>query len=274
VSKTERIYALLVEANPVPEPDVLPERLADTVPRLRVVDPRRVPMQTEETTQLQPEKPSSRRALIPALAVAAVVIAAIAAGVLLLTAGDEPDVANDREHAAVARTEAFYAAINAGDIERVESFTSPGGSISEDDRRMWEFYIVVFARYPQQVRGCEATDANDEFVYVDCAVASSDPVWVATGVNEYTAPWWVYDDGRMVWRQFEGVSFTQGNRTYAEYLRLHHPGEYAEVCAPVAYLGSLVNSDGGIAFTKECAELAVPLAEDIADWVEAGKPGS
>jgi hypothetical protein len=272
VSKTERIYALLVEANPVPDPDALPERLVDTEPHLRVIDPRREPMQTEET--IQRDMKPSRRALIPALAVAAAVVAMIAAGVFLFTAEDEPDVADDREQAAVARTEAFFAAINAGDIEAAESLTSPGESISEDDRRMWEFNIVVSAQYPQQVRGCEATDANNEFVYVDCAVASSDPVWVATGVDEYTAPWWVYDDGRMVWRLFEGVSFTQGNRAYAEYLRLYHPDEYAEVCLPVAYLGSLVNSDGGIAFTRECAELATPLAGDIAEWVDAGKPGS
>jgi hypothetical protein len=275
VSRNERIYALLVEANPVSDPDALPEKLVDAVPRFTVVDPRRAPMQTEETIQLQPDKPPSRRVLIRGLAVAAVVIAALAAGVLLLNADDDPDVADGREQDAVARTEAFLAAINAGDIEAVESLTtSPGEAIPEDDQRMWEFNIVVSAQYPQQVRGCEATDANKEFVYVDCSVASSDPVWVATGVSEYTVPWWVYDEGRMVWRGFEGVSFTQGTQAYAEYLRLRHPDEYAEVCAPVAYLGSLVNSKGGIAFTKGCAELIVPLAADIADWVEAGKPGS
>ncbi len=29
-----------------------------------------------------------------------------------------------------------------------------------------------------------------------------------------------------------------------------------------------------MAFAKECADLALPLARDIADWVEAGKPAS
>jgi len=46
------------------------------------------------------------------------------------------------------------------------------------------------------------------------------------------------------------------------------------VCHTTAYAVGTVNYDGGMVFTAECANLAIPLAPTIAEWVEAGKPAS
>ena len=51
MSSTERIYALLVAANPVPDPEVSPESVARTRPHLYVVEPRRTVMQTQHQPQ-------------------------------------------------------------------------------------------------------------------------------------------------------------------------------------------------------------------------------
>ena len=273
MSRTERIYALLVEANPVPDPDVLPERLVDTEPHLRIIDPRRETMHTEETTQPTTRERQPRRRWIPALAAAAVV-AAVAVGALLLTnIESEPSAEEVRADAAIATAEAQLAAVNDGDNEAIIAQTTADGSRAEADGRMIEYNVALAGTYPWQVQSCEATFSSDEYVNVDCAFANTDPVYVAEGVSELIAPTFVYDDGRVEWRIWQGANFSLANRAYADYLRVNHRTEYDAVCWPQSYspAGS-VNRDGGLAFTKECADLALPLAQDIADWVEAGKP--
>jgi hypothetical protein len=42
----------------------------------------------------------------------------------------------------------------------------------------------------------------------------------------------------------------------------HAPGLFARIPA----------SDAGMAFAKECADLVLPFAQDLADWAEAGRP--
>lgn len=49
----EQVYALLVDANPIPDVDAVPETL-QPAPHLRVIDPRRDDMQTQ-TRPLRPE---------------------------------------------------------------------------------------------------------------------------------------------------------------------------------------------------------------------------
>ncbi len=276
MSKTERIYALLVEANPVPDPDVLPEGLVDTEPHLRVIDPRRDTMHTEETTQPTTRERQPRRTWIPALVAAAAVVAAVAVGALLLTDTEsEPSAEEVRADSAIAIAEAQLAAVNDGDNEAIIAQTTADGSNAEADGRMIEYNVAFAGTYPWQVQSCEATFASDEYVNVDCAFVNTDPVYVAEGVSELIAPTFVYDDGRVEWRIWQGANFSLANRAYADYLRVNHRTEYDAVCWPPGYApAGSVNSNAGLALTKECADLALPLAQDIADWVEAGKPGS
>jgi hypothetical protein len=270
VSKTERIYALLVEANPVPDPEALPERLVEQ--RLTVVAPESEPMQTEKTVHRQQAR--QRKRWIPALAAAVVVVAAIVAGVLFLIAGDDPEVADDRGQAAVVQAESYLAALNGGDADAALALLGADAAADEVLRSNAEFNAFVTATYPWEVRGCEPTFSSDEYVSVGCSLVITDPVFGARGVGEVIAPFFVYDDGHMEWRPFQGANFSLANQAYTDYLRLNALDEYEASCWPPAYPTGSVNHDGGIAFTRACAELLVPHSRDVAEWVRLGRPGS
>ncbi len=84
---TERIYALLVDANPVPDIGNLPTDSAHT-PHLYVIDARSDKMQTQTPTiekQGFPTEQPPRRRWIPAVAAAAVVAVAIGIAALALS---------------------------------------------------------------------------------------------------------------------------------------------------------------------------------------------
>ncbi len=301
MSTSERVYALLVEANPVPDPDHLVAERVDLENGLHVVRSRRQPMQTRQPVRTIPPQPPQRRFLIPALLAAVVAIVAVAASALLF-AGDggettpvvtqhpattlstpatsappepvpDPEAAAQaRAETAVTKAEAVFAALNDGDLEGIEALTSPNQPIAPPDLALWEYHVVFVARYPQEVQSCEATSANEDFVRVDCIIVNHDPVFVADGVSELVFPWWVYDDGTMVWRPYEGAEIGDAVRAYRDYLLAQAPDAYAEACNPGAYEFGTVISNGGMSLTGECAELALSLAEDIAAWVEDGRP--
>jgi len=88
VSTTERIYALLVAANPIPDPDTQSDPVAETRPHLRLVDPRRTVMQTQHQPQhTSPTESKQPRRLRPAwiYAVAAfILVAAVGATAWML----------------------------------------------------------------------------------------------------------------------------------------------------------------------------------------------
>lgn len=304
MSKTERIYALLVEANPVPDPNVLPERFADVEPHPHVVDTEGTTMHTDQTSTTLTPEPRRRPAWIPLLVAAIVVIVVGAVGVFVLAddggqpqpevsdspattvpppattlpPDPAPDVDADaqaRADAAVARADAYFVALNAGDVDAAVALMAPDGTISEADQRMLRFNAAYTARYPWEVEPCETTvTPQGVVVFVECAMVYPDPVWVAEAVSEVVFPWQIYDDGRMDWLPFKGADFSKANQAYAGYLEIHHPDEYAAVCNPAAYDPGTVNHDRGFALTEECAAVALPLAEEIAAWVEAGKPES
>jgi hypothetical protein len=207
---------------------------------------------------------------LPAVAVVvAVVIAAIAA-VRILSARSDTD---RRGTDAVARAQSYLAALNAGDVDTASALLAGDGSLSEADGNIVEINALVRSLYPYVIDGCRATSSGDEYVNVDCAVGITDPVWVATGVDELTAPFFVYDDGHMVWRPYQGANFSVAHEANADYLRLNHAEEYEAVCWPPAYPPGSINSVEGIALTPECARLFLPLAEDVAEWVRQGRPG-
>jgi hypothetical protein len=88
----ERIYALLVEANPVPDVDAVSTTLER--PHLRVIDTRRDDMQTQDTAAPEMQAlPPTRRSWIPAAAAAAIVVVAATIGVFVFAGGDTETVA-------------------------------------------------------------------------------------------------------------------------------------------------------------------------------------
>jgi hypothetical protein len=303
MSETEQVFALLVEANPVPDPATLPERIADVEPGLHVVDPGRTTMQSEPTTEHTTPEPPRRRMGWIAAAVAAVVVLILGAAAVLLLANDDTQPAVDEPPAtttppattvppepeaapvdqaridtAIAKVEDFYAAINTDDVDAAMALAYADGSFADDpsgeaDRNMWEANAVFTASYPYEVQRCESTGTLDDRVVVECTTVNPDPVWVTLGVSDgVVAPWHVFDDGHMEWRALRGEPFSLPNQAYVDYLKLNHLEAYNEVCNPDAYPLGTVNSPQGYSLTRACAELVTPLAEDIAAWIEAGRP--
>lgn len=86
----ERIYALLVDANPVPDVDTMPKDSAHK-PHLYVINARSDEMQTQTPSrEKQPSPPEhrSRRTWIPAVAAAAVAVVAIGIAALAFNADE------------------------------------------------------------------------------------------------------------------------------------------------------------------------------------------
>ncbi|MBT8202417.1 MAG: hypothetical protein KJO87_03835, partial [Acidimicrobiia bacterium] len=123
------------------------------------------------------------------------------------------------------------------------------------------------------VVGCEAVEVgNSLYVGVACTVTSTDPVFIASGVTEVIEPWQVFDDGRLQWLPIETPGFRSAVLNTRDYLRAEYPTEYGEVCDPSRYEFDSINFNQGIALTPECAELITPLGNEIAAWIQAGKP--
>ena len=287
MSTTERIYALLVDANPVPDPDALSPGPLPAAPHLRLVDSGRIPMQTQEA--IRPPSPGAprRRAWAVALVAAAIVVIAVTAGALLFrgdgarpvvdapaTTAPQTTVASEdaatlaRIDAAIVRVQSFYAALNGADLDTIVALVDPG----EADLTMWQANMVLAEQHPIDVSRCAPTSVTEEIVWIDCQVVIADPVWVALGVSELTAPWYVYEDGRMEWRPYQGADFSEANRAYRDYLMAYRPDAYSEVCDPSRVEFGTVIFDGGIALAPECFQLTLSVADDVVAWIEAGRP--
>jgi hypothetical protein len=236
-------------------------------------------MDTTERTELREKRrPPRWRTVAIAVAAVIVVVAAVGGVGLLFTSDGEPQPAVDPNADPTERVEAYIAALNAGNVDGAMSILAPDGWPSDADRSFTEyrsfteFSAVMNAEYPWQIEGCEVAANLPSGAIVECAIVNTDPVYVATGASELIAPWTVSDDGSIHAHAWRGGDHAAANRTYADYLRAFHLEDYEAVCSLAAYPGQLIYFDGGLAFTGPCAKVIQPLAQDIADWVEAGRP--
>ena len=275
----------IIQANPKPVSVETPENVLTRSALLVELDRRSTDMQTQDRPiidQAMPPTPRRRRWLVPALAGAAITIIAIVVAAALLSSDDQPDVTNDpatvnseaaRVDAAIVTTETFLAAINSGDVDRLISMSNPEATDLVKDRSMWELNAVMTTSgYELEVGACAPSLVTELFVAVACDITFTDPVFAAEGVSALVFPIWVFNDGTTAWRPMQGGDFSAANRDYADYLRTFHTSEYEAVCSPSAYELGSINSDGGLALTGDCAQLYVPLALDVAEWVRDGKP--
>lgn len=281
----ETVYGLLVEANPVPDPSAIAVQ-RNTQPS-RPDDGSKTMLTVEPKTQHSSRKNPHNRGRLVAIAASVALIVAI--GALLLARDDtepsEPagpvvtgdaDVATPatREEAAVATATDFYQAVSVGDVDTAIAMSNPEYTDLEKDRQMWEMNAVTATEgEPWTIGSCEPTaSVNSLFIEIGCEVMINDPVWQVLGVSELVAPVRVFDDLTTVWRPFEGADFGAANRAYAEYLRIFHATEYDAVCSPAAYEQGAATQSSGLALTGPCAEVWVPLADEVAQWVADGRP--
>jgi hypothetical protein len=280
----ERVYALLIEANPVPDPDAYLEASDAVRSPLHLVESRRDSMKTEEDIRSLTPEPPARRTWPAAVAAAIIIVIAVGA-VAWFAGGDEAPVVDeappittgevDSTADALATTEAFLTALAAGDIAEVERTTNPGGQLSDAERRLWGFYAALFAAgYGDEFGTCTTTpDADGRRIAVACPSVTGDPVMIAVGITELVWPFDYFPESRrLAWRPFEGGDFSLANAAAADYLRAFHRQDYDAACDPAAYNFQGVVMDRGLAFTGDCGQLLVPLLEDIATWIGAGQP--
>lgn len=290
----DAVYALLVDANPVPDPDELgdgSDGALDAVLREEIgQSPRGTGHRSDRT---RPDRGQSvRRSRIPWMVAAAAVLVAVAVTVgLVLTGpsgGDDPvasepegshqasdvddrspveDPQATRTEAAVDIATTFIELVHAGDVDAVMAMSNENFGDPTQDRNFWEMNAVHAAAWPRTLDGCEVGSTFGGFVRVLCTISFSDPVWRAVGAGQIVAPYRVFDDGTVAWDAYVGHLHLLANRAYADYLAEFHPDEYEQACAPGAYSGTTVLFRGGLALTRRCAQAWVVLSDDVAEWV-------
>ena len=186
MSRSDEVFAMFADANPVPVVAALEDRL-DHLP----VDLEGGSDMTN-ITELGSNRSddaagrSRRRGSGPRYLVAAAALVFGLIGGVWFLAEDRPiDLADPGvpiEERALAAVERHYAAVESGDIETVVALA---GSEDVADARMWEFNSVLAkAGYPTIVEQCEATRGSDVLAYVRCTVTMDHPVFEAIGDTE------------------------------------------------------------------------------------------
>lgn len=270
-------FRQLRDANPVRTPGSLRERRPDTAAFLAATKQRS--FQTQERPEAQsPRPPKPKPTRLIAAAVAAVIAAAAIGTVALMITQDHDDVATvdpdaARVDEAIAASETFLATINSGDVDGLIAMSNPEATDLVKDRNMWEMNAVLATSgYKFVIGACDSLLVTELFVDVGCDVTVTDPVFEAEGVSALVFPIRAFNDGTIAWRPMRGGNLSAVNQDYVDYLQAFHTSEYEAVCSPAAYQVGTIVHDRGLALTGECAQLYVPLARDVADWVRDGKP--
>lgn len=282
---TEAVYTLLVEANPVPDP--ADETMRPVLERLRPTPVRSETMQLTTPRPVDSASPTPRRSRLIAAA-AATTIAIVAIGAVVLTRDDTepaepasppPTDATDRlppvvsHEVAIDTARVYLDAFSRGDVDTALAMTDDGVPSLEAERNIVEMWAVL-DRILEPAATYEACSASDALGWIEvrCDATVNDPVAIELGVDQGVWPIRVNDDLTVRWLPIEGVEFSQSNWAYSDYLRAYHPTEYEVACQPGAYEVGTIHANANLALTGACAELFVPLADDVVQWIRDGRP--
>ena len=185
--------------------------------------------------------------------------------------GAAPKLSSADEPLALAAVVELNNAVTAGDLDRVAELSEVvDPDATRANSRMWEMnaYIAAEGRGLEIGEDCRVTDSYTGFIRIDCPATATDPVWLTMGAVDFDQPMWYLPGGTLRWLPTEGeVSSNAAYRAYVVYLTEFHPDDYAAVCDPHDYDFMTVDSARGLAFTRECAELWVPLQDEVAAWI-------
>ena len=267
-NRVERVYALLVNANPVPDHEPPAKMTAMSRPSLRLVTDGDI----GDTPATAPLKPKRRdrwpRSVAAALSLTFFVI--LFAFALSRPIETEPVAPATPEEDVLWRVEAWFTAIATDQIDDLP--TAFGIELTEADRQMWAFNATLARVHPLELQSCEITQSVGSLILAECSVVHSDPVSMATGTAEITYPF-RSQDGIVTWQEMRLTTGTGSpfgaSIAYAEYLQLFEPDAYARVCSQDSYEGDII-FNGYLALTPSCAELLLEHANDAAAWIDAG----
>lgn len=187
------------------------------------------------------------------------------------------------EQAAVDVAERYFAAFAGGDAETVlalsdPSSLSPSAAAEAGVVAWWSIASRPGADadgWPTGACRITTSGASAPGMRVDCPVAVRDPVAITLDVDQLAWGVYVTDDG-LVDRLSEALdgfkNYAPVWSAYADYLRAARPDDYAATCDPAAYDSGSINYTNGIAITEACAELLADVSEDVAAWIDAGRP--
>jgi hypothetical protein len=285
----DAVYQLLVDANPVPDPDGASR---PSMNRRATRDPGHTPTHTvdvrdigtnEDEHQLRTGHWASHRRWILTAAATLLLIGLLSVLAALRSNNvDErpadvplPTTTPTREELAVQTARTFYAALHAGDVDTVIAMSNAAETDLARDREMWAMNALMIDHgETRTIESCEPTAALDAFVEVTCTITTDHPLFDHFGNRELVNPARIYDDDTVRWLPMIGQPYAEPNEAYAEYLRAFEPAAYEADCDPAAYQVGSITSNRGLALTLRCAEVWVPLTSDVVRWVEAGRPTS
>ncbi|MFZ0625689.1 MAG: hypothetical protein WAN34_04265 [Acidimicrobiia bacterium] len=263
-------YSLLVEANPVPDPFGYFEDLAQGSP---VIEPHELRRQAMQSIDIEPKTMDERAQRNRWIAIAIVALIAVLATVAIVI--DRAPVADNPTDAelAIARTQDFLNARDATDLQTAAGSDFLVGSAVMTE---WEWWSA-FARagYRGEVSPCRTTGGSPA-ISVVCSLNPADPVMLALGVDEMELEFQFFPDaGAAGQLKAPGYIDYRANgiaEAYGTYMSAYQPGIYAESCSPGAYETESILSSDGIAFTPECAQALIPYLDEIASWIDDGRP--
>ena len=177
----------------------------------------------------------------------------------------------------LAATDRFIAVEAATDVEGV--MTMLQASLSDKEQQRYGF----FAAWPTHVvTDCEVVAVSDFTSSVVCRGDLTDPVWREMGPTAIGVTYKTWSDG-MTW-DFGGgteapggelatpATYTDTMTAYSEYLSRFRADEYGTDCDPAAYEIADTVQEYGLTLVPACGELVASAANDVAEWLQAGKP--
>ena len=272
-----QLLTTLAAANVYHDETPLPESIWADDLALREIE-RRTAMQTQEENTTR-EQPTRRTTRWLAAAAAAVVVVVGAAVVLFSNsgAGTPPAITDTTEaiptttvvpgSAAIEMTKAWVAALDAGDAESALALLHPD-EFSPDAEGMTgavEWLASFGARH--SVEDCEAS-VTEASTGVTCVYVVDHPIMNALDLNRKPIAT-EYKDERLV--LLDIGNRIDANSAFSSYATLYETETFDDVCNSLIIDGPSWIGSWHVLST-ECGQLWAALAQDVAIWIEAGRP--
>lgn len=267
----EEVFAMFVAADPVAD-----EQTNDQMPP--PLDPSAEVLPFPGPRELRSPRETGQRLAWVASAAACLLIL-MAAGLWMTqrpsieTGPADDEGAIEAPSGPVLQVLRWQNAINSGDVTTALALSVPD-SRTTAERRLYGWLAGMAASgTPITLSDCEDIPATATTGEVLCVARTENPVMVELDMAEFTAPF-DYENDLLTWRPYQDGDITAVNAAYADYLSQFKPEQFAEACTSIAYEPGTIVLSERLALTGECAQVAAPLSDEIAQWIRDGRPGT